>query len=441
MSVAKTDFFFGISIAMTKTMKDCTDLDRRRKVALDAKAKHNNACDKLDIIGITGTNGKTTTAHIIVHILSSCGIKTAMIGTLGIVVGGEKNFISPSKLTTPDPTDLHEAFARMVKMGVRAVVMECSAHAIYLEKLAGINFRQKIFTNLSMDHLDFFGDYRTYADVKINWFDGAKNSIINIDDAESETIVQNQSVGASVARPKGLHTYSLQDATEIEMHTTHSKFTLKNTKIECGTRFFVPLAGEFNIYNTLAAINSAREMGLGDDEIATALKTLPPVPGRFNSVDVNGVTVIIDYAHTPDSLEKILQTARGLSQGKLITVFGCGGNRDVGKRPLMGRIAGRLSDFTVITSDNPRTEPSRSIMLQIRAGVKLESRNYLLIQERCDAIFFALHKANRGDIVVIAGKGAEEYIEIDNKRIPYSDATVVHEFQKLMQNSTKKDTN
>ncbi|MCL2587620.1 MAG: UDP-N-acetylmuramoyl-L-alanyl-D-glutamate--2,6-diaminopimelate ligase [Firmicutes bacterium] len=357
----------------------------RKAMALVAKKFYNNACDRLKVIGITGTNGKTTTTHIITHILNSSKVKAASIGTLG-----------PSNLTTPDPIELHRLFKEMSEAGVRVVVMECSAHAIALNKLAGISFEVGIFTNLSQDHLDFFQDYRHYADTKLNWFDEAhKVVVVNADDTEAEKI----------------------------KHPSRLDYSLQN-KI----KFTSPLMGKFNRYNILAAIKTCRQLGLGMRRIRKALKTIPEVPGRFNTIKVGGTMAVIDYAHTPDSLENIINTCKELTSHRVITVFGCGGERDIGKRPLMGQIAGRLSDYVVITSDNPRTEPPKSIMLQIEAGVKLHTRNYKLVEDRGIAINYAFSMAKDGDIIIIAGKGDEDYLDIGGKKVPYSDKQIIDEY-------------
>ena len=376
-----------VTEALAKGAVDVVTEDARRQMALIAKEFYGNACDKMRIVGITGTNGKTTTTHIISHCLRQNGIKTASIGTLG-----------PTPLTTPDPIELHELFKKFHEEGVQVVVMECSAHAIHLEKLAGITFEVGVFTNLSQDHLDFFPDYHAYADTKTKWFDAnIKVAVINIDDEESTRV-----------NHPNIIPYSYDD------------------KI----KFRSPLLGKFNHYNCLAAIRVCQELGLPMRKIKRALKSIPPVPGRFNTVDVHGKTVVIDYAHTPDSLENIIKACRDLAgdKGHVITVFGCGGERDVSKRPLMGAASAQLSDYTIITSDNPRGEPPRSIMLQIEAGAKLYGENYKLIEDRKAAIFYALDMAKSGDIVVVAGKGAEDYMDIGGQKIPYSDQGAISEY-------------
>lgn len=423
--------------------------DAREVMSLVAKAFYDNVVDKLNVIGITGTNGKTTTAHIIGHILSQIkGNKVGIIGTLGAKIlsadGGIKELVS--ELTTPNPIILHGLFKVMYEEGVRFVVMECSAHAIFLKKLCGINFRVGVFTNLSQDHLDFFKDYKTYANVKVNWFGASMDAVVtNIDDIEGQRIFNNVK--------SGVISYKLADVTNLELCSSGSKF------IFGGVEYNMPLAGKFNVYNALASINVVKKLGFEDREISKALGTLESVPGRFNTVEIFGISVIIDYAHTPDSLEKILVTCRELLQGeksgRLVSVFGCGGERDTGKREQMGIISGRLADYTVITSDNPRGESPRVIMLQIEAGCKVSvvqtqecckkelcenlGKRYTMIEDRKEAIYHALDFAESGDIVVIAGKGAEDYIEIDGEKLPFSDMTVVEDYRNLKQKSVRKN--
>jgi len=360
--------------------------DVRQSMALASKKFYKDACDKLKIIGITGTNGKTTTAHITEHILKSSKIKTGLIGTLS------------NNLTTPDPIELHEIFYNFYKSGVKVVVMECSAHAIHLKKLAGITFDVGVFTNLSVDHLDFFKDYREYADTKLGWFDKSiKTAIVNSDDKESERIDHDNIINFSI-----------------------------NDEV----KFKSPLLGKFNRYNILASINTCRALKVSMRKIRRALKTLKPVPGRFNTINICNVTAVVDYAHTPDGLENVISACKEICKGRLITVFGCGGERDVGKRSVMGSIAGKLCDFTVVTSDNPRGESPMSIMVQIEAGVKLYTKNYKLIQDRAKAIDFAMNLAKDGDVVLVAGKGAEDHIEIGGKKIPFSDYEYLAGFDK-----------
>ena len=393
----------------------------RAVMSLVAKAFYDNACDDLKIIGITGTNGKTTTLHMLSHVLRSNNLSVATIGTLGAYIGTEKLYY---QLTTPDPIELHSLFHQMRSRSIKFVIMEATAHAIYLEKLEGVTFELGIFTNISQDHLDFFPNYETYAMTKVNWLGKLKNKIVNIDDRYGKL------VGGDCIK-YGLETENADiAAVRPNLMATHSFFSVADgKKIWNGWR--CPVPGRFNLYNALATISASRFLGVGSLAIKKALKTLPPVPGRFNIIDVGGLTVVIDFAHTPDSLEKIIETCREMIQGegKIYTVFGCGGDRDKSKREKMGSISAVLSDFTIVTSDNPRTENPQLIMLQIEAGIKICNSNYKLIECRRSAIFHALEHAKKNDIVIIAGKGAEEYQEINGKKEPFCDREVVESYK------------
>ncbi|MCL2755957.1 MAG: UDP-N-acetylmuramoyl-L-alanyl-D-glutamate--2,6-diaminopimelate ligase [Firmicutes bacterium] len=398
--------------------------DVRAAMSLISKTFNNNTVDQMRIIGITGTNGKTTTSHIIFHILSKNKVPCALIGTLGVKAYPDIK-IDLSSLTTPDPIELHQIFKTLHSNGINTIIMECSAHAISLKKLEGIHFKQGIFTNLSQDHLDFFGDYRTYADTKINWFDERiQTAIINADDEEYSKLKNNMC--------DKMITYSIENKSDFIASRIKFKPDGTRYKLNGKDSMHSALPGRFNIYNCLAATISCNQLGLHITQITRALKTLPNIPGRFNAMKVKDFSVIIDYAHTPDSLEKVICSVRELvsgKNGKIITVFGCGGNRDILKRQVMGEISARLSDFTVITSDNPRDENPMSIMYQIEAGAKLATENYILIENRHDAIIHALKHASKNDVVIIAGKGAEEYQEIAGKKHLFSDFKVVKEFK------------
>ena len=366
--------------------------DVRRSMALMAKGFYGSKCDEMRIIGVVGTNGKTTCAHIMKHILGE------NVGILGTLHG---------EMTTPDPIDLHRKFGEMYDAGIRTVVMEASAHAIHFKKLDGITFEAVIFTNITQDHLDFFGTFENYCNTKVNFFLGdgnIKTAIVNIDNRFGQKIIKERQ-GASAA-------YLLQDV------------QLFPDKSVVGG-FEVNIPGRFNAANALACITCARVLGVDNKRIKAALKTIPRIPGRFNLFKVGEVTAIVDFAHTPDGLEKIILAVKEFARARVITVFGCGGNRDKEKRPIMGEISARLSDFTVITSDNPRFERPISIMKQIRQGLK-NCINFKLVKDRTKAIRYAFKIANPGDIIIIAGKGGEEYFDIKGKKLPYTDEAVVH---------------
>jgi len=427
--------------------------DVREAMSFISKKFYNNVSDRLRIVGIVGTNGKTTCAHILRHIFavaSGKGVevsycKVGIIGTLGTWIGGQK---VASELTTPDPIDLHNIFSQMVAEDVETVVMESSAHAIHLKKLCGLTFESAIFTNITVDHLDFFGTFDKYSRTKIDFFiEGnngedkykakVKTAIVNIDDPHGVKILEKR-CGKSIL-------YSLEkDAKNLRLYPDKSEFEHSGHKVT------VNLPGRFNVYNALACLKCACEMGVDLKSAIKALATIPQVQGRYNTYKIyiskkEYVTAIIDYAHTPDGLEKVIGTARETcGSGNIITVFGCGGERDKTKRSIMGEISARLSDFTVITNDNPRGEKPMSIIKQIEKGIKnvlykelLPNKNlkefsnrYRLIEDRKNAIKFALDMANNGDVVIIAGKGTEETMEVNGKHIPFCDTQVVLEYKR-----------
>ncbi|MDR0461968.1 MAG: UDP-N-acetylmuramoyl-L-alanyl-D-glutamate--2,6-diaminopimelate ligase [Christensenellaceae bacterium] len=408
--------------------------DVRETMSLASKRFYNDICDKMNIIGVTGTNGKTTCTYILRGL---CGRPrtpsrhiVGVIGTLGAFIGDDcisKSLTTPERngqthighLTTPDPIELHEIFYTMYKRGVRTVIMEVSAHAIHYKKVAGINFRAGIFTNLTQDHLDFFNTMDEYAKTKANFMTGAQvqTAVINIDDPYGQDIYLNCESAES---------YSINDAIDLEMSQGHNSFNIGKHRLDMN------LAGRFNVMNALACIKVARILGITFRKIKKRLATVEPVSGRFNVYkSKKGFSIIIDYAHTPDGIEKILTSARELvsEKGKLIAVFGCGGNRDKTKREIMGKLAGNLADFAVVTSDNPRDESPEAIMLQIEAGVKAtDNKNYKLLEDRMEAIYFAFDMASEGDVVVIAGKGAETTQEIAGIFHPYSDIETVKDY-------------
>jgi UDP-N-acetylmuramoyl-L-alanyl-D-glutamate--2,6-diaminopimelate ligase len=398
--------------------------DVRLAMALAAKRFY-NAADKMKIFGVVGTNGKTTTTYILKHILEcGTGRKVGLIGTTGIVGAGAGG----SNLTTPDPIDLHRILAEMYRNKIRTAVMEVSAHAIHYRKVAGIKWRGVVYTNITPEHLDFFQSFEEYKNTKISFFGTAdiKAVAVNADDEFAAEIF------SVLNRKTAAVTYSAENK-DIVLFGGGSNFTLN------GTRVHIPLCGRFNVYNTLGAVAIAQRCGVKRKEIAEALPTIPQVPGRFNTYTVNGITVIIDYAHTPDGLKKILTAARELlpEGGELISVFGCGGDRDRSKRGIMGQISAELADRTVLTGDNPRKENPDEIIAEIERGITTRNisavvdnilgaaQKYVKITDRTEAIEYALNTAKYGDIVVVAGKGHEDYIDINGKKIPYSDAAVI----------------
>ncbi len=393
--------------------------DARAAYALISKNFYGRACDKMKIIGVTGTNGKTTVVDIITQILNSTHRSAASIGTLGVK---HNKMSEQTGFTTPDPHILHEMFYKLWKEGVEYVVMEVSAHALALKKLEGVNFEVGILTNISQDHLDFFKDMTSYAEAKYSFFESGrvKTGIFNIDDE----LVR---IGMLGMKGKKI-TYSSHSGADI--FSSEQKLGFLGSEFLCAAddKLFAVktnLVGQYNIQNTLAAVAACRAIGLDEKEIAGALRFVAPTEGRFNVVSVGGSRVIIDYAHTPDGMEKVLSAVRALTKGKVICVFGCGGERDKAKRPLMGKVASKYSDKVIITSDNPRGEEPIEIINSIARGA---SGDYEKIENRHDATFQALSLAKEGDSVVILGKGGEKWQEIKGEKLPYNDFDTVYEF-------------
>ena len=395
--------------------------DSRRAYSLAASNWYGNPHEKLKIIAVTGTKGKTTTTHLIKTILESAGIKTALMGTLGTFIGGEKY---EQKLTTPDPMDFHKLLGIIAGKGCEYAVMELSAHALYLKKTEPVKFAAGVFTNLSHDHLDDFMTMERYMQAKKMLFkdDKCSMAVINIDDEVSKTMMEgygNRTI-----------TYSALNGADFMAE-----------RIECGlngTRYDVAYEGKtynvdmkipgmFNVYNSLAAMAVCLGLRLDMETVLNGLTLTSNVDGRMESVDCGQkYTVIVDYAHSPDSLKNVLTAARGFTQNRVISVFGCGGDRDTKKRPVMGQVSNDLADFTIITSDNPRTEDPDSIIDMIEQG--MTNKEYIRITDRKQAIYTSLGMAQAGDVVVVAGKGHETYQDVMGKKHHFDDREIVREY-------------
>ena len=370
----------------------------------------------MKFVAVVGTNGKTSTAHYINSILTTCGYKTGLIGTEGHFILGEK--VSNS-LTTPDPYEMNSLLFKMRAKGVDIVVSEVSAHAIYLKKMAGIKADIAVLTNISQDHLDFFKDYKTYEQVKLGYFNknNVKKAIVNIDDPAGKVLASSLEQTDVELVTFGLNNPA--DCFAIDVYEgidgIHFVANLCDDLVDIRSSLY----GEFNIYNLLAALSVCAELGIHGEVLAKASRKVRNVKGRFSVLRAEKGTIIIDYAHTPDGLQQLLSTARTITKSRLITVFGCGGERDSAKRALMGEIAENYSDYVVVTTDNPRGEDVESILRDIEMG--FAGKNYKCIPDRTEAIIHAIGEMIEGDTVVIAGKGNEEYLEIKGKKIPYSD--------------------
>ena len=396
--------------------------DTRKALAISASNYYNNPSSAMKIIGITGTNGKTTSAFMLKAILEAQGYKVGLIGTIANYIG-EKKIVA--ERTTPESLELHELFKEMVDAKVEYCVMEVSSHSLSLDRVYGIEFCESIFTNLTQDHLDFHKTFENYFNAKLKLFKYSKNSIINIDDIYGE---KAYSLIKSSKLSYGLKSNADLVASNIEMHSRGSKFTIDRR----GNSFEIELCipGNYNVYNALGAVAVCLSQGIEPSVIKLGLQNLQ-VPGRCELVtgtESLGFEIILDYAHSPDGIENILKTVREFTKGNLISVFGCGGDRDKTKRPIMGRIGSELSDISVITSDNPRTEDPLEIIKDIVKGI--EKHNFEIVENRRMAIKRAIEIANKGDVIVIAGKGHEDYQVLKDKTIHFDEREVVSEIIK-----------
>lgn len=391
----------------------------RSAYALACKNFFDKSCDKLKIVGITGTNGKTTTASTTAELLRYSGAKVGLIGTLGANIGDK---VIDTGLTTPDPYMLHSLFKDMKEKGFEYVVMEASAHALALNKLDGINFEIGVLTNITEDHLDFFGNMENYAKAKLKLFDKnrVKLGVICGDDEIGRKLLVRPSVPVI--------SYGLSDFCDVNAKNITKSFD--GSTFDCeylGEEFDIKtnLVGEYNIQNALASIAVCRSLGVPKELVRFGMSCISPVEGRFNIIKMDGHNIVVDYAHTPDGLEKLLKTARELSNNKIVVIFGCGGNRDKQKRPIMGAVATKNADEVILTSDNPRYEDPYDIIADITDGI---TRNCRVIENRKEAIMYALDRFNNNETIVIAGKGAEKYQEIKGKKYPYNDFDIVYDY-------------
>jgi UDP-N-acetylmuramoyl-L-alanyl-D-glutamate--2,6-diaminopimelate ligase len=371
--------------------------------------------EELQVAGVTGTNGKTTTAFILYAILAAAGRRPGLLGTIESRVGGERR---PAIRTTPEAIDLQRAFREMLDAGDRSAAVEATSHGSALGRLERVRFSALVFTNLTQDHLDFHGTLEEYFDAKRRLFTEARPpAAVNVGDEHGRRLADDLH-GKSELLTFGLAEDAEVRAEDLELGPRGARFTAAGIALE--TR----LRGRFNVENVLGAVSAARLLGIDDDAIAYGVRELRGVPGRFEAVDEGQpFAVLVDYAHTPDSLENVLRTARDLAQARVICVFGCGGDRDRGKRPLMGRIASELADVAIVTSDNPRSEEPEAIIAEI-----LEGTNGAEVEpDRREAIARAIGEAEEGDVVVIAGKGHEQGQQFADRTIPFDDREVARE--------------
>ena len=379
---------------------------------------------RINLIGVTGTNGKTSITYLMKSILESSGSKSGIIGTIANWLG-EKRI--DAVRTTPESLDLQRIFHNMLQEEVTSCTMEVSSHSLELGRVEGLQFKIGIFTNLTPDHLDFHITMENYYKAKKRLFH--KTSICNIinvdDDYGRQMFEELKNMG------KPILTYGINSSADIYARNIH--MTIKSVTFELVTPGFqkeitIGIPGIFTVYNALAAVGAAFALGISNYYIVKGLNEFNGVPGRFELVqEITSFSVIIDYAHTPDALENVLKAARGFAANRVITVFGCGGDRDQTKRPIMGEISGELSDLTIITSDNPRTEEPKIIMDMIVTGIKKTEGRYVVIEDRREAISYALKAAQAGDLILIAGKGHETTQTIKNMVYPFDDRKVAME--------------
>ncbi len=380
--------------------------DTRRALALMSCAFFSHPSRGMKMIGITGTNGKTTTTYLVKHILEAQGAKVGLIGTNRNMIGDE---VLETERTTPESYELQKLFDRMKRAGCTHVVMEVSSHSLVLQRVAGVRFDVGVFTNLTQDHLDFHKTMEAYCDAKAMLFDVSTVGVLNADDAAA---------GRLQAHTKEALTYSAKDnandlvAKNILLKPHGVEFIA--VAEEGIARVSLAIPGAFSVYNALASLACAKALGVTLERAAAALATAQGVRGRAELVPVPApFTVVIDYAHSPDGVENILSAVRAGARGRIVALLGCGGDRDRTKRPKMGAIAQKMADFTIITSDNPRTEKPEDIIREIVAGLDPSGKPYTVVTDRREAIVYALEHARTDDIIVLMGKGHETYQEID----------------------------
>lgn len=394
----------------------------RRALAQIGGNRFGHPSRKLTMVGVTGTNGKTTTTYLIKHILEAQGIKTGLIGTNQNLIGDE---IVPTERTTPESYELHRLFAHMVEAGCTHCVMEVSSHSLVLDRVYGIDFAVGVFTNLTQDHLDFHHTMEEYRKAKAILFTMCDKGVINMDDPASEKMLLDAACPVETFSAK-LDAADLT-AKDIRLHADSVDFVASAD--EGIARVHLGIPGEFSVSNALAALGTCRALGVPLDKAADAMRTAHGVKGRAEVVPTpTDYTVLIDYAHSPDGVENILRAARGFTKGRVIALFGCGGDRDKTKRPKMGAIAARLADFCIVTSDNPRTEQPEAIVEDIVAGMQDSKTPKEVIVNRPEAIRFALDMAQKDDTLVLMGKGHETYQEINHVKHHLDEREIVAEY-------------
>lgn len=398
----------------------------RKALAIICSNFYNNPSKKFKLIGVTGTLGKTTTTFMIKEILEKAGYKVGLIGTIATYINQTK--ILDSERTTPDSIELQKIFAKMVEEKVEYVVMEVSSQSLKLHRVDGCNFDIVAFTNFSEDHIskNEHADMQEYFEAKLKLFELCKTGFTNSDDLYGAKIPEL--FPESNITTYGIDNFANIMARDITVSNSYVDFKAKIT--DRNERVKVGIPGRYSVYNALLAIAITKKIGVNAECIKEALQDIK-IPGRSEIVDNNkDITIMIDYAHTPKSLENILQIAKKYTIGKVICVFGCGGDRDINKREIMGEISGKLANYTIITTDNPRTEEPEKIILDIEKGIKKVTKDYKIVADRKKAIKEAINMAHKRDMVIIAGKGHETYQEINGEKYPFNEREIIKELIK-----------
>ena len=395
--------------------------DGRKAMALAAACFYGHPEKEMIMLGVTGTNGKTSTTYMVKSIAEKAGKKVGLIGTIQNMIGDE---VIETGRTTPESADLFALLRQMADEKVDLVIMEVSSHALVQDRVYGIQYQLALFTNLTQDHLDYHKTFENYLNAKKLLFSQCNIAVINHDDPHAEKIMEGLECPIYTT---GIHTQASYNASEIDIQTWGVKFLLKTPKWENEIKLHI--SGLFSIYNAMGAAAMMQQAGFSREEIVSGLEELKGVAGRLQAVNTNGnpFAVYVDYAHTPDALENVLLTVRAFAKADVFCLFGCGGDRDRAKRPLMGEISGRHSDYVIVTSDNPRSEEPEAIIKAIEDGVKKTGTPYTVIVNRKEAIAAALEMLKKDDILVIAGKGHENYQEINGVKHHFDDREIVEE--------------
>ncbi|MBQ7543069.1 MAG: UDP-N-acetylmuramoyl-L-alanyl-D-glutamate--2,6-diaminopimelate ligase [Clostridia bacterium] len=393
--------------------------DTRAAYALLCAAFYGNPADSLCMIGVTGTNGKTTSCFLMADLLERQGVRCGLLGTVKNCIAGEE---FPATLTTPDPFELHALLRRMVDAGCTHCVMEASSQALAQRRLEGVRFKAAVFTNLTQDHLDYHGSFENYLEAKRMLFLQTDLAVVNADDDAAERIVRGADCPVvTFSTRKDTADYTAKNA---QMHPGGVEYELVGKTRIGRVRFRVP--GGFSVYNSMGAIVCLTELGFPFAQLLTDTAAFGNVPGRMEIVPTDTpYTVVIDYAHTPDALENVLKSLREITKGKIFAVFGCGGDRDRTKRPIMGSIAAANADVVIVTSDNPRTEDPEAILDDVMAGIQKPKCTVYRICDRREAIAKAMKKAKEGDVILLAGKGQETYQIIGHEKFHLDEREVV----------------